>query len=60
MISAKSMSIEELLVKLKTLRWRRRVDLRMNIRKTKVMVDGLDFDLLKRPGKVPNGVCQKQ
>ena len=26
---------------------------------TKIRVDGLDFDLLKRSGKVPCGVCQK-
>ena len=31
----------------------------MNIGKTNVMVGGLDFDLLKRSGKVPCGVCQK-
>ena len=27
--------------------------------KTKIMVGGLDFDLLKRSGKVPCGICQK-
>ena len=27
--------------------------------KTKIMVGGLDLDLLKRSGKVPCGVCQK-
>ena len=58
MISAESMSIEELLVKLKTLK-SERVDLRMNMGKTKIMVGGLDLDLLKRSGKVPCGVCQK-
>ena len=31
----------------------------MNMRKTKIMVGGLDLDLLKRSGKVPCGVCQK-
>ena len=31
----------------------------MNMGKTKNMVGGLDLDLLKRPGKVPCGVCQK-
>ena len=31
-------------------RW---VDLRMNMGKTKIMVGGLDLDLLKRSGKVP-------
>ena len=31
----------------------------MNIGKTKIMVGGLDLDLLKRSGKVPCGVCQK-
>ena len=28
-------------------------DLRMNMEKTKIMVGGLDLDLLKRSGKVP-------
>ena len=27
--------------------------------KTNIMVGGLDLDLLKRPEKVPCGVCQK-
>ena len=31
----------------------------MNMGKTKIMVGGLDFDLLKRSGKVPCVVCQK-
>ena len=31
----------------------------MNMEKTKIMVGGLDLDLLKRPGKVPFGVCLK-
>ena len=35
------------------------VDLRMNMGKTKIMVGGLDLDLLKRSGKVPCGICQK-
>ena len=56
MISAESMSIEELLVKLKTLK-SEMVQTKMG--KTKIMVGGLDMDLLKRSGKVPCGVCQK-
>ena len=31
----------------------------MNMGKTKIMVGGLDLDLLKRSGNVPCGVCQK-
>ena len=31
----------------------------MNMGKTKIMVGGLDLDLLKRSGQVPCGVCQK-
>ena len=31
----------------------------MNMGKTKIMVSGLDLDLLKRSGKDPCGVCQK-
>ena len=31
----------------------------MNMWKTKIMVSGLDLDLLKRSGKGPCGVCQK-
>ena len=31
----------------------------MNMGKTKIMVGGLDLDLLKRSGKVPCGVSQK-
>ena len=31
----------------------------MNMGKTKIMVGGLDLDLLKRFGKVPCSVCQK-
>ena len=48
MISAESM--EELLVKL---------SLRVNMGKTKIMVSGMDLDLLKKSGKDPCGVCQK-
>ena len=61
MIIAESMSVEELLAKLKTLKseMAKKVDLRMNMGKTKIMVGGLDLDLLKRSGKVPCGVCQK-
>ena len=44
MMSAESMSIEELLVKLNILR----VDLRLNMGKTEILVGGLD--LLKRSG----------
>ena len=31
----------------------------MNIGETKIMVGGLDLDLLQRSGKVPCGICQK-
>ena len=31
----------------------------MNMGKTKIIVGGLDLDLLKRSGKVPGCVCQK-
>ena len=31
----------------------------MNMGKIKIMVGGLDLDLLKRSGKVPCSVCQK-
>ena len=31
----------------------------MNMGKTKIMVGGLDLDLLKKSGKVLCGVCQK-
>ena len=60
MISAGFMSIEELLVKLKT--WKseiKKMDLQVNMGKSKIMVSGLDFDLLKKFGKAPCGVCQK-
>ena len=58
MISAESM--EELLVKLKT--WKTEMEkkgMRVNIGKTKIMVSGMDLDLLKKSGKDPCGVCQK-
>ena len=58
MISADSM--EELLVKLKT--WTTEMEkkgLRVNMGKTKIMVSGMDLDLLKKSGKDPCGVCQK-
>ena len=58
MISAESM--EELLVKLKT--WKTEMEkkgLRVNMGKTKIMVSGLNLDLLKKSGKDPCGVCQK-
>ena len=60
MISAGIMSMEELLVKLKT--WKskiKKMGLQMNMEKTKMMVSGLDFDRLKKFGKGPCGVCQK-
>ena len=60
MISAGFMSMEELLVKLKT--WEseiKKMGLQVNIGKTKIMVTGLDMDLLKKFGKDPCGVCQK-
>ena len=31
----------------------------MNMGKTKIMMDGMDLDLLKKSEKVPCGVCQK-
>ena len=58
MISAESM--EELLVKLKT--WKTEMEkkgLRVNMGKTKIMVSGMDLDLLKKPGKDHCSVCQK-
>ena len=60
MIGAESISIKELPVKLKTLKieMAKRVDLRLNMGKTKFMVGGLDLDLLKRSGKVHCGFCQ--
>ena len=52
--------MEELLVKLKT--WKTEMEkkgLRVNMGKTKIMVSGMDLDLLKKSGKDPCGVCQK-
>ena len=57
MISVKSM--EELLRKLKT--WKSVMEkkgLRVNMGKTKIMVSGMNLDLLKKAGKDPCGVCQ--
>ena len=61
MISAGFMSMEELLVKLK--KWKSEIKergLQMNMRNTKIMVSGLALDLLKKVGKHPCGVCQKE
>ena len=33
--------------------------LRVNMGKTRILVSGLDLDLLKKSGKDPCGVCQK-
>ena len=33
--------------------------LRVNMGKTRIMVSGLDLDLVKKSGKDPCGVCQK-
>ena len=62
MISAGFMSMEELLVKLKM--WKseiKKMGLQVNMGKTKIMISGLDLDLLKKFGKDPCacGVCQK-
>ena len=60
MISVGFMSMEKLLVKLKT--WKseiKKMGLQVHIGKTKIMVSGLDLDLLKKFGKDPCGVCQK-
>ena len=58
MISAGFMSMEELLVKLKS--WKSEIKkMGLNMRKTNIMVSGLDLDLLKKFGKDPYGVCQK-
>ena len=61
MISAGFMSMEVLLEKLKT--WKseiKKMGLQVNMGKTKIMVTGLDMDLLKKFGKHnPCGVCQK-
>ena len=55
MISAESM--EELLVKLKT--WKTNGEEGPEMGKTKIMVSGMDLDLLKKSGKDPCNVCQK-
>ena len=60
MISAGFMSIEELLVKLKT--WKseiKKMGLQANMGKTEIMVSGLDLDRLKQFGKDPCGFSQK-
>ena len=60
MISAGFMSMEELLIKLKT--WKseiKNMGLQVNMGNTKVMVSGLDLDLLKKFGKYPCSVCQR-
>ena len=60
MISAGFMSMEELLVKLKTCKSEiKKLGLQVNMGKTKIMVSGLDLDWLKKSGKDPYGVCQK-
>ena len=54
-------SMEELLVKLKT--WKTEMGkkgLRVNMGKTKIMVSGMDLDLLKKSGKDPCGVYKKR
>ena len=61
MISDRFMSMEELLVKLKT--WKSgimKMGLQVNIGKTKIMVSDLDLDLLKKFGKDSCRVCQKR
>ena len=61
MISAGFVSMEELLVKLKT--WKseiKKMGLQVNMGKKRIMVSGLDLDLLKKYGKDPCGVCQKR
>ena len=61
MISAGFMSMEELLVKLKT--WEskiKKMGMQVNVGKTKIMVTALDMDLLKKFGKDPCSVCQKE
>ena len=57
MISAESM--EELLVKLKT--WKSQMEnkgLWVNLGQTKIMVSGINLDLLKKSGIGPCGICQ--
>ena len=56
MISAESM--EELLVKLRA--WNSEMEkkgLRMNMEKTKIIVSGINLDLLEKSGKDPYGIC---
>ena len=51
--------MDELLVKLRT--WRSEIEkkgLRVNMGKTKLMVSGLNLDVLRKSGKYPCGVCQ--
>ena len=53
-------SKDELLVKLKT--WKSEMEKegpRVNMGKTKIMVSGMDLDLLKKSRKDSRGVCQK-
>ena len=60
MISARFMSMEELLVKLKT--WKseiKEMGLQVNMGNTKIIAPGLDLDLLKKFGKDPCSVYQK-
>ena len=58
MIGAGFMSMEELLVK--TLKSEiKKMGLQVNMWKTKIMVTGLDLDLLKKFGKGHCGVCKK-
>ena len=57
MISAESM--KELLVKLKT--WKSQMEnkgLWVNMGQTKIMVSGINLDLLKKSGIGPCGICQ--
>ena len=61
MISAGFMSIEELLVKLKT--WKSEImkmGLEVIMGKTKIMISGLDLDIVKKFGKDTCGVCQER
>ena len=60
MISAGFMSMEELLVKLKT--WKseiKKMGLQVNMGKIKIMVSGLHLHFLKKFGKDPCGVSEK-
>ena len=57
MVSAQSM--DELLVKWRT--WRSEMEkkgLKVNMGKTKLMVSGSNYDVLRKSGKYPCGVCQ--